>query len=79
MKFLEPKKNLKVKVDWLVSERTSNIIKHYAEYTGYSESEVVDEFLQNLLDDPKFKNWILNLRNNKRIIKDLSLPVEQEA
>lgn len=49
------------------------IVKHYAEYTEYDESEIVDMFLLNVLGDVQFIEWIKNKRNNKRVIKELDL------
>jgi hypothetical protein len=45
MNFIKPKNKNVEKVDWLLSERTRAIVKYYAEYTEYSESEVVDKLL----------------------------------
>lgn len=73
MKFIEPKNKNVDKVDWLLSEKTRAIVKYYAEYTEYSESEIVDKFLHNLLDDKKFLEWIDSKRNNRRIVKQLEL------
>jgi hypothetical protein len=73
MKFIEPKNKNVDKVDWLLSEKTRAIVKYYAEYTEYSESEIVDKFLRNLLDDENFLQWIDNKRNNRRIVKQLEL------
>ena len=53
--FLSKNKNAK-SVDWEISEQVRVIVKHtYAERT---ESEAVDEFLLNILDDKKFIEWI---------------------
>lgn len=41
MQFIEPKKRLKKKVDWRISEHTKSTVKIYAEYTGYTEDEIV--------------------------------------
>jgi hypothetical protein len=41
--------------------------------TEYSESEVVDMFLLNLLEDKDFIKWIENKRNNRRIVKQLEI------
>ncbi|HJV78345.1 MAG TPA: hypothetical protein VJ602_08185 [Paludibacter sp.] len=73
MKFIKPKNNRADKVDWLISECVRGIVKTYAEYTEYSESEVVDTFLLNILDDKDFLNWIENRRNNRRIVKQLEI------
>lgn len=76
MKFIEPKKRLEKKTDWRVSEHTKLTVKHYAEYTGYTEDEVVDIFLKNLLDDEKFTEWVNSKRRNKRIVQQLALSEE---
>lgn len=73
LKFIEPK-NLKTsKVNWSLPQKTIRLVEHYAEYTGYSEEEVVARFLDNLLLDANFKEHIKKKRNNKRILKDLEL------
>ena len=73
MKYIQPKNTKKTKTDWLLPEKTHRLIEHYAEYVGYSEEEVVETFLENLIDDPSFREYIKNKRNNKRILKDLGL------
>ncbi|WP_078408871.1 hypothetical protein [Priestia abyssalis] len=73
MKFIKPKNNNSDNVDWLISERVRAIVNYYSEYTEYTESEVVDKILINLLDDEDFIEWIKNKRNNKRIIKQLEI------
>lgn len=73
MKFIKPKNDNAENVDWLVSERVRNLVKTYAEYTEYIESEVVNKFLLNLLDDKDFIDWIENKRNNRRIVKQLEI------
>ena len=73
MQFIEPKKRLEKKVDWRISEHTKSTVKIYAEYTGYTEDEIVDKFLKNLLDDENFIEWINQKRRNKRIVQQLSL------
>lgn len=73
MKFIKPKNTKAENVDWLISERVRAIVKTYAEYTEYSESDVVDLFLLNLLDDKDFIKWIENRRNNRRIVKQLEI------
>ncbi|WP_299094723.1 hypothetical protein [uncultured Metabacillus sp.] len=73
MKFVEPKNKNVEKVDWKLSEKTRAIVKYYSEYTEYSESEIVDMFLRNLLEDENFIKWIESKRNNRRIVKQLEL------
>lgn len=73
MKFITPKNHNAVTVDWLISERARSIVKSYAEYTEHSESEVVNLFLLNLLEDEDFIAWIERKRNNRRIVKQLGI------
>jgi CRISPR/Cas system type I-B associated protein Csh2 (Cas7 group RAMP superfamily) len=77
MQFMEPKKRLEKKVDWKISGHTQSIVEYYAEFTGYTEDEVVDQFLKNLLDDKKFIEWANNKRRNKRVFQKL-FPKEVE-
>ncbi|MBU3141920.1 hypothetical protein [Clostridium sp. CF012] len=67
MNFIEPKNKNGQKVNWIVSEHSRAIVRYYAEYTGYSEEEIVDIFLKNIIDDSNFLNWIHNKRNKKRV------------
>lgn len=71
MKFIEPKNKRRESVDWRISEQTRYIVKYYAEYTEFTEEEVVDEFLKNIVDDEKFIEWIDSKRFNKRILSQI--------
>lgn len=73
MKFIKPENKKAESVEWLISERVRTLVKVYVEYTGYSESEVVDTLLLNILDDNDFLKWIENKRNNRRIVKQLEI------
>lgn len=79
MEYIKPKNKNEDKVNWVISERSRAIVKHYAEFTEYTESEVVDIFLWNILGDKDFLNWIKNKRNNKRILKELELEELSES
>ncbi|WRN73414.1 hypothetical protein UM610_10080 [Staphylococcus aureus] len=59
--------------DWEISEQVRVIVKQYAEYAERTESEAVDEFLLNILDDKKFIEWIANKRSNKRIVEKMGI------
>ncbi|MFJ9499876.1 hypothetical protein [Brevibacillus centrosporus] len=78
MEFIKPKPNLDIKANWKVSEHTKDIIKYYAEYTGYSEDECVDQFLKNILKDEQFIDWIHGKRRNKRALSKVLLLDETE-
>ncbi|WP_147802845.1 hypothetical protein [Alkalicoccus halolimnae] len=73
MDFIKPKKKNAEPVNWKLSEQARAIVKYYAEYTEYTESEVVDTFLKNILKDEHFIEWISNKRNKKRIVKQLDI------
>ena len=66
MKYIKPK-TIKKKVSWNISEKTLTILSQYAKYTQYKEEEVVDMFLENLLTDQGFVQWIKKQRNRKKI------------
>lgn len=68
MQFIKPKDKRGRKVDWIISEQTRSIVRYYAQYTEYSEDEVIDEFLKNILQDEQFMAWINTKRNNKRVV-----------
>lgn len=70
--FLPPKKDWSKKVDWLISEHSQHIVQYYAEFTGYSKSDIVDYTLKNLPLNPEFQEWVKTKRNNKRIMSRLS-------
>ncbi|MEW9050191.1 MAG: hypothetical protein AB2392_03485 [Neobacillus sp.] len=71
--YIKPKNRNLDNVDWVISEHTRSVVAAFAEYSEYTESEVVDEFLKNLLTDEDFIEWIKNKRNNKRLLKQLEL------
>lgn len=70
-KFIEPKNKQKKQVKWKISDRTRSIVKYYSEYTEFTEEEIVDEFLTNILLDESFMEWIENKRYNKRIYEQI--------
>lgn len=73
VKFIEPLYKNAEEVDWRISERVRHLISYYSEYTERTESEIVDTFLLNLLEDEKFLEWIKSKRSNKRIAQHLEI------
>lgn len=67
MDFIKPKNANKQKVSLKVSYKTKLLIEYYSKYTDYSEDEVVDMFMQNLLKDPSFVEWLNKRRSSKKI------------
>ena len=77
LEFIKPKNKNAKKVNWNISERTRAMVSYYAEYSEYSEEEVVDEFLQlNLIKDEQFMEWVKSRRNNKRMLKAIGIDEE---
>lgn len=74
LEFIQPKNKNAKQVDWKISESTRAMVSYYAEYSEYSEEEVVDKFLQlNLVKDEQFIEWVKSKRNNKRMLKVIGL------
>jgi hypothetical protein len=71
--YIKPKNLNSERVDWVISEQTRNIVARFSEYSEYTESEVVDEFLKNILTDKEFVDWVMKKRNNRRLLKQLGL------
>lgn len=71
--YIKPKNLNSEQVNWVISEQTRNIVAAFSEYSEYTESEVVDEFLKNILTDEEFVDWAMKKRNNKRLLKQLGL------
>jgi len=66
MKYPKPKAN-KRKVSWNISEKTLTILSFYSKFSNYSEDEVVDLFMENLLTDELFIDFINKQRYRKKL------------
>lgn len=73
VKFIKPKYHSVESVTFQLSHKTRSIIEHYSDYSGLSQSQVLEEFLQNILADVDFLEHIERKRNNIRIKNDLGL------
>jgi hypothetical protein len=71
MEFIKPKEKPENKTELYLSDKTVAIVKYYAEYTKFSEDEVIDIFLQNILQDPEFLEWVHSKRRNTRMLKQM--------
>lgn len=67
MDFIKPKNDNKENIFYKISRKTKLIVKYYAKYTEYQEDEVVDMFLQNILKDSDFVEWLNSRRSKKKI------------
>lgn len=76
MMFLKPKYVNVEPVEYKLSERTRKLVGHYANYTGLTDSQVLEEFLQNILEDQDFIEYIKSLRNNIRIKREFGIADE---
>lgn len=66
--FVTPRKKTKSKREFELNNRTISILEYYSRYTQYSEGEVLDIFILNLLKDESFIEWANKQRYNKRIL-----------
>ena len=73
IKYIKPKYVNVEPIEFKLSEKTRKLICHYAEYTGLTESQVLEETLTNLLEDKDFIQHIKGLRNNVRIKRELGI------
>lgn len=68
MDYIKPKNLNKKTVKLELSSRSVSILEYYSRYTEYSQDEILDMFLLNLLDDEMFIEWINKQRYNKKIL-----------
>jgi hypothetical protein len=71
------KKNVKLNL----SEETLTLIKSYSKYTKYSQGEVVDNIIKNVLNDEDFIAWVSKQRDTKKInsvLKDNGIIIEDK-
>lgn len=66
MVYIKPKVIGEAKATWKISPQAKAVVTYYANYTGYSEDEIVDKVLLDLRNDPDFINWLESKRRNKR-------------
>ncbi len=76
MKFIKPKYVNVEPVEYKLSERTRKLVSHYANYTGLTDNQVLEEFLQNILEDDDFIEHIKSMRNNIRIRREFGIADE---
>lgn len=53
--------------------KSRKILEHYSEYTGLTQSQLLEEILPNLLMDEEFINYVDNKRSNIRMKRELGL------
>lgn len=75
MQFIRPRNRRKA--TFMLSQHSLDIVKYYAEYTGRTEDDIVDQFLKNVMHDPDFIAWIKNKRHNKRMLEKLRVDVNE--
>jgi hypothetical protein len=79
MRFMKPKDKKLKKVDWEVPERLVDLVKVYSEYINYSETEVIEYYLGFIQEDENFRSWVLQKRNNKKLLKLLEMEEKEET
>jgi hypothetical protein len=56
-----------------LSFKSRKILEHYSDYTGLTESQLLEELLPNLLKDDDFIQYVENKRSNTRMKRELGL------
>jgi hypothetical protein len=56
-----------------LSIKSRKILEHYSDYTGLTQSQLLEEVLPNLLKDEDFIKYIETKRSNVRIKRELGL------
>lgn len=67
MKPIKPKFANLVEVKLNISDRSSEILKRYAEYTKFTESEIIERLIAEIMDDTTFVSYLMGKRNRKKI------------
>lgn len=67
MKPVKPRYTDTVKVEWRIPKKSKQIISLYADYTKYSEEELISKAIGEILEDKSFIEWLKNKRYQKRI------------
>jgi len=68
MKPILPKFSDTVKLDLDITKKTQEILCQYSKYTKYSESEIIDMIVSEIINDDKdFVEWLNTRRYNKKI------------
>lgn len=70
---INPKRLNRKEVDWQISERSRNILKHFSEFSEHTEEDIVEILLNSLMEDEDFLKWAYEKRNNKRMLNELGL------
>lgn len=79
IEFVTPRKMAKSKREIELNNKTISILEYYARYAQYSEGEILDRFLPNLLKDAAFIEWAKKQRYNKRILAAIYGIAESEV
>ncbi|WP_223639303.1 hypothetical protein [Planococcus sp. 4-30] len=70
---IEPKYPNAEQKEFKLSMKARKILEHYSDYTGLTESQVLEEILPHLLNDNDFITHIDSKRSNTRVKRELGL------
>jgi hypothetical protein len=62
--------------EFKLSYKSRKILEHFSDYTGLTESQVLEEILPHLLNDKDFIKFIDSKRSNVRIKRELGIDNE---
>ncbi len=72
MKPMKPKYRNLEKVEFVISDKSKEIIKQYSEYTKYTESEIVDHLIYEIIkEDQEFVAYLKSKRYAKKILSKI--------
>lgn len=65
---IRPKFEGRIKTEVNISKRTKEILAQYAKFNKYTEGEIIDKIVSEILqDDEEFVNWLKSRRYSKKI------------
>lgn len=70
---IEPKYPNATPKQFKLSFKSHKILEHYSDYTGLTESQVLEEVLPHLLNDKDFIAHVNSKRSNTRVKRELGL------
>lgn len=56
-----------------LSFKSRRILEHYSDYTGLTQSQLLDELLPHLLEDEEFIKYVESKRSNIRMKRELGI------
>lgn len=75
---IKPKQTDLVKVEFNIPNAYRETLKNYSEYTKYTPSEIIQKFIEEIVGDEDFIEYIKQKRYNKKALDMVSSIVIEE-